>query len=265
MNGNTREPFRGRRATLRSRMRLDASPERIFPLLCPVREYDWIPTWSCDMIYSESGVAENDCVFATRLPGRGPRESWVVVRYEPPLAIEFVRSSAGPGHPVRHTPPGGRRRDRPRLVADHDGAERNGKRPRRRPRIRQRVRSVRAAPRRAARGISRTRPRRDNGEGDSPIPGERGKTAANVPDFLLPEPEHLEKRLVPLRILEVRRAHATATARLRPPRCGEAENHVFRSGETRLRRDAALRRRRAISRRCRFSSPISRPIASDRS
>ena len=94
MNGNTREPFRGRRATLRSRMRLDASPERIFPLLCPVREYDWIPTWSCDMIYSESGVAENDCVFATAFPEEGPRESWVVVRYEPPLAIEFVRSNA---------------------------------------------------------------------------------------------------------------------------------------------------------------------------
>jgi hypothetical protein len=67
-------------------MRLDAPPDRIFPLLCPVREYDWIPTWSCDMIYSESGVAENDCVFATAFPEEGPRESWVVVRYEPPLA-----------------------------------------------------------------------------------------------------------------------------------------------------------------------------------
>ena len=39
-------------------MKIDALPATIFPLLCPVREYEWIEPWSCDMVFSESGVAE---------------------------------------------------------------------------------------------------------------------------------------------------------------------------------------------------------------
>lgn len=62
----------------------------IFPLLCPIREYDWIEPWNCEMIWSESGIAENNCIFKTDLPGRGT-EIWTVSRYEPDVAIEFVR------------------------------------------------------------------------------------------------------------------------------------------------------------------------------
>ncbi|MBT8224839.1 MAG: hypothetical protein HKP61_00485 [Dactylosporangium sp.] len=65
------------------------TPEQVFPLLCPVREYDWIPGWSCAMVYSESGVAELGCVFRTG-PDAG-NEVWTVSRYEPNQAIEFVR------------------------------------------------------------------------------------------------------------------------------------------------------------------------------
>ena len=46
-----------------------ATPDRVFPLLCPVREYEWIPGWECDVLHSVSGVAEEDCVFRTRFPG----------------------------------------------------------------------------------------------------------------------------------------------------------------------------------------------------
>ena len=35
-----------------------ATPERVFPLLCPVREAEWVPDWQYRLIYSESGVAE---------------------------------------------------------------------------------------------------------------------------------------------------------------------------------------------------------------
>lgn len=65
------------------------APERVFPLLCPVAEYDWIESWACDMVYSDSGVAELGCVFRTNR-GDGD-EVWTVSRYEPGLAIEFVR------------------------------------------------------------------------------------------------------------------------------------------------------------------------------
>ena len=67
-----------------------AAPARdIFPLLCPTREYDWIEGWKCELVFSEAGVAENNCIFTTDRPGEGLR-TWVVSRYEPPKAIEFV-------------------------------------------------------------------------------------------------------------------------------------------------------------------------------
>ncbi len=74
-------------------MVLEAAPEAVFPLLCPVRESEWIEPWRCRMIYSQSGFAEQDCVFQTDFPKDGPTETWVVCRYEPPHLIEFVRVS----------------------------------------------------------------------------------------------------------------------------------------------------------------------------
>ncbi len=74
-------------------MVLEAAPEAVFPLLCPVRESDWIESWRCRMIYSQSGFAEQDCIFQTDFPKDGPTETWVVCRYEPPHLIEFVRVS----------------------------------------------------------------------------------------------------------------------------------------------------------------------------
>ena len=68
-------------------------PEQVFPLLCPVREYDWIDGWSCVMVCSDSGVAERGCVFRTR--SELGDEVWTVSRYEPARAIEFVRFTAG--------------------------------------------------------------------------------------------------------------------------------------------------------------------------
>jgi hypothetical protein len=62
--------------------------EAIFPLLCPVREYEWLDGWQCTMIYSKSGVAEENCVFLTNHNGRPA--IWSCNRYEPSKRIEFV-------------------------------------------------------------------------------------------------------------------------------------------------------------------------------
>ncbi|HNX90601.1 MAG TPA: hypothetical protein PKY78_09075 [Candidatus Omnitrophota bacterium] len=72
-------------------MNICAGPERIFPLLCPVREYEWIQPWKCEVVYTNSGIAELDCVFKTQFPEDGPEDTWVVSRYEPPKRIEFIR------------------------------------------------------------------------------------------------------------------------------------------------------------------------------
>ncbi len=66
-----------------------AEPEAIFPLLCPVREFDWIPAWDCDIVYTASGVAEEGCVFQTS--GDGGIDTWVISRYQPTERISFVR------------------------------------------------------------------------------------------------------------------------------------------------------------------------------
>jgi len=67
-----------------------AAPEKVFPLLCPVREGDWLPGWQYRLIYSDSGVAELGCVFTTPTPpasdlhGHAAAETtWIVTDYDP--------------------------------------------------------------------------------------------------------------------------------------------------------------------------------------
>lgn len=60
--------------------RLDASPDRVFPLLCPVRESEWIADWDPAVVFSASGVAEQDCIFVTEHDGEA---IWVVTHHDP--------------------------------------------------------------------------------------------------------------------------------------------------------------------------------------
>ena len=70
-------------------------PEKVFPLLCPVREADWVPGWQYRLVYSESGVAEYGCVFIT--PNEdGSEATWVVTEYNPAsLHIAFAWVNPG--------------------------------------------------------------------------------------------------------------------------------------------------------------------------
>jgi hypothetical protein len=85
------------RVVRRYRQRIDASPGRVFPLLCPVLECDWLDGWAdgLEMIHSVSGVAEDGCVFVTRVPGR-PETVWQITRHEPDAGVvEFHRVTSG--------------------------------------------------------------------------------------------------------------------------------------------------------------------------
>jgi hypothetical protein len=83
--------FSSLRKVRTARQQLAGTPEEIFPLLCPTREYEWIEHWACEMLHSDSGFAEPDCVFTTGFPEPGGRDTWVVCRHEPPALIEFIR------------------------------------------------------------------------------------------------------------------------------------------------------------------------------
>ena len=84
--------FISKRHQVSSTQHIKASPEKVFPLLCPKKEYDWIPGWQCEIIYSKSGYAELDCIFTTNFPDNG-KEVWVVDQYVPNQLIEFIISS----------------------------------------------------------------------------------------------------------------------------------------------------------------------------
>ena len=85
--GGVPPQFQAKRATTTYTGHLSFPPDAVFPLLCPVREYEWLDGWRCELIYSDSGVAEDNCIFKTAHAGD---RFWSVSRYEPPKRIEFT-------------------------------------------------------------------------------------------------------------------------------------------------------------------------------
>jgi hypothetical protein len=90
---------KGDSAMAKKKRRVEVHQERfpfscaqIFPLLCPVKEDDWIPGWreQREMIYTESGTAEVGCVFITRKQPHlmGPA-TWVNNVYDPNEKIQY--------------------------------------------------------------------------------------------------------------------------------------------------------------------------------
>jgi len=83
--------FTARRTTRTYCQTIHATPENVFPLLCPVREAEWLDGWRYAMIYSESGLIEEGAVFST--PSEGEADTvWIVTRHDPGnREVEFAR------------------------------------------------------------------------------------------------------------------------------------------------------------------------------
>ncbi len=74
-----------------------ATPEKVFPLLCPVRETDWVPGWNPKLVVSNSGIMELDCLFVTQ---EEPNDAiWIVTGYESDCYVEMYKTI--PGSTVR--------------------------------------------------------------------------------------------------------------------------------------------------------------------
>ena len=41
--------FKAERIVRMNTIEVEAPLEEVFPLLCPVREYDWVEPWKCEM------------------------------------------------------------------------------------------------------------------------------------------------------------------------------------------------------------------------
>lgn len=68
---------------------LNGDPAKVFPLLCPVREADWIDGWDPVLVLSRSGIAEPDCVFVTS--AQPHNAIWYITRHEPNRFVEMIK------------------------------------------------------------------------------------------------------------------------------------------------------------------------------
>jgi hypothetical protein len=82
----------GKRAEREAVLKIPASPSRVFPLLCPERERDWIPGWDYRMVYSVSGYAEPGCTFVTDFPPEG-LTVWTFLEHVPDRHVVIFRVS----------------------------------------------------------------------------------------------------------------------------------------------------------------------------
>lgn len=76
---------------------IEAPPQVVFPLICPVREGDWLEGWAerCEVIWSASGLAEPGCVFRTA-EDDGPDTVWIITDHDPDRGVVvFARVTAG--------------------------------------------------------------------------------------------------------------------------------------------------------------------------
>lgn len=82
------------RASHTYRQSLRGRAERVFVLLCPVRETEWAVGWAPRLVVSSSGVAERDCLFTTP---EGDREAlWYLTRHDPgKLQVEMLKMTPG--------------------------------------------------------------------------------------------------------------------------------------------------------------------------
>ena len=62
-------------------IRIKASLEDVFPLLCPKKEEEWIPGWECETIWSHSGYNETGAIFRTTKP-YATELLWTTLQYE---------------------------------------------------------------------------------------------------------------------------------------------------------------------------------------
>ena len=85
------ETVKASRVELEAVQHLGGLPEEVFPLLCPVREREWLEGWQCEVIHTVSGLAEEGCIFSTTDPESGARDIWLISRHQPPREIEFIR------------------------------------------------------------------------------------------------------------------------------------------------------------------------------
>ena len=81
MNKANNQGFKSKRVSRSYCQTINAKPEIVFPLLCPVREAEWLDGWKYNLIYSETGFAEKGCIFST--PHKEEEDTiWIITEHD---------------------------------------------------------------------------------------------------------------------------------------------------------------------------------------
>jgi len=64
-------------------------PDKVFPLLCPVKESEWLPNFKAKVIYSSTGISEDGAIFQTT-HGDDVTITWIITKYNPNSLIEMI-------------------------------------------------------------------------------------------------------------------------------------------------------------------------------
>lgn len=83
--------FRSKRTLQEFSGTFETTVEELFPLLCPAREADWIPEWDCELIYTDSGYAEENCIFKTEKSNPVGEGLWMFTGFKVNHYVDFVR------------------------------------------------------------------------------------------------------------------------------------------------------------------------------
>lgn len=95
MTNSDADRFDAKRITRTYVQKIDARPGEVFPLLCPVRESEWLEGWQCRVVYSRSGLAEKNCVFKTAREGEA-ETVWTITEHDrDKLKVEFLMVTPG--------------------------------------------------------------------------------------------------------------------------------------------------------------------------
>lgn len=84
-------PFKSKRNVQTFSGTFETTVEDLFSLFCPAREADWIPGWDCELVYTDSGYAEENCIFRTDESNSAGDGLWVFTGVEANRYVEFVR------------------------------------------------------------------------------------------------------------------------------------------------------------------------------
>lgn len=71
-----------------------ASPQDIFSYICETKEPSLYSYGKSELVYSMSGLAEDNCIFNTHLSNKDDVPLWVITSFDPEKEIQFVQDNA---------------------------------------------------------------------------------------------------------------------------------------------------------------------------